>query len=399
MISTHSGSSVSVPTSIFSSSHAPPLTVTSIPPATLSVGMSTQERTSSTPGSTSTSPGSTLSRITSLAASSTTAAVPIKCQNGGTPVGDHCLCPPFFTGHLCQEAMNEVQVANITATIIVFVKVENQTFTPEMAIPGSKAFQDFVKNFVIQMRKFYEDIPGFQNISVIRLSEGSINVDHEVLVSMPFSNFNKTYDSAVEAINRTLLSASCSCASCSDASSQNAGCLAFNPIFSRVLEVPLSAEALCKNQPGLSPDLQQYYVGRNISGTLYCVSNCSYLHPHPFSCMNGNCYLQPDGPSCYCAQSDSYWYSGQHCEQSISKVGVAVGVALGLAALLLLILLLAVLLCWRRCRPKDRPTNWAADEEKWYENEAEWGGCAQQPCSPHPSACQQHSRPRWQHQQ
>ena len=55
-----------------------------------------------------------------------------------------------------------------------------------------------------------------------------------------------------------------------------------------------------------------------------------------------------------CAQSDSYWYSGQHCEQSISKVGVAVGVALGLAALLLLILLLAVLLCWRRCRPKDR---------------------------------------------
>lgn len=55
-----------------------------------------------------------------------------------------------------------------------------------------------------------------------------------------------------------------------------------------------------------------------------------------------------------CQQSDAYWYTGRHCDQSVSKVGVAVGVALGLAVLLLLILLLAALLCWQcRRRRKD----------------------------------------------
>lgn len=51
-----------------------------------------------------------------------------------------------------------------------------------------------------------------------------------------------------------------------------------------------------------------------------------------------------------CQQSDAYWYTGRHCDQSVSKVGVAVGVALGLAVLLLLILLLVALLCWQRSR-------------------------------------------------
>ncbi|ETE58031.1 Interphotoreceptor matrix proteoglycan 2, partial [Ophiophagus hannah] len=76
-----------------------------------------------------------------------------------------------------------------------------------------------------------------------------------------------------------------------------------------------------------------------------------------------------------CQQSDAYWYTGRHCDQSISKVGVAVGVALGLAVLLLVILLLAALLCWQRRHPRKDPRclDLNPNEEKWYENESDLG--------------------------
>ncbi|XP_061446209.1 mucin-3A [Rhineura floridana] len=144
-------------------------------------------------------------------------------------------------------------------------------------------------------------------------------------------------------------------------------------VWTHPLAQDLSAE--CKNTSVVALNLQPYYVAQNVSNKLLCVSNCSVLHPNTFSCMNGNCYIKSDGPNCYCEQSDSYWYVGNRCEQSISKVGVAVGVALGLAALLLLILILAILLCWRRCCRREkghRVENPAPDEESLYENEPEW---------------------------
>ncbi|XP_077773924.1 mucin-17-like [Podarcis muralis] len=154
--------------------------------------------------------------------------------------------------------------------------------------------------------------------------------------------------------------------------------LCFTEGASRATRVPLSPEDLskeCKNTSVVAQNIQQFYVARNISGSLQCVSNCSVWHPDPYRCVNGNCYITPEGPSCYCEQSDSYWFVGRRCEQGISKVGVAVGVALGLAVLLLIILVLVVLLCWRRCCPREkghRLTHLPPDEEKRYENEPYW---------------------------
>nr|XP_028557889.1 mucin-3B-like [Podarcis muralis] len=218
------------------------------------------------------------------------------------------------------------------------------------------------------MNIFYADIPGYNGVKVFRLSNGSIIVDHEVLLQLHFSDFNASYNESVKDLKQTLEK---------NYTSNDNDSLWFTG-ERYVTEVPLSPEDLsteCKNTSVVAKNIQQFYVARNISGSLQCVSNCSIWHPDPFSCVNGNCYVTPEGPSCYCEQSDSYWFVGRRCEQGISKVGVAVGVALGLAVLLLIILVLVVLLCWRRCCPREkghRLTHLPPDEERWYENEPEW---------------------------
>ncbi|XP_042300096.1 mucin-3B-like, partial [Sceloporus undulatus] len=113
-------------------------------------------------------------------------------------------------------------------------------------------------------------------------------------------------------------------------------------------------------------------MAKSVNNSVQCVSSCSSQHPDYFSCGNGNCQIRSNGPNCFCPQSDSYWYTGWHCEQRISKVGVAVGVALGLAVLLIVILVLAILLCWQHQTWQPRLKNPAISEEAWYENDPEW---------------------------
>nr|XP_034993052.1 mucin-3B-like [Zootoca vivipara] len=321
---------------------------------------------------------STSSQPTSSSAPSTT-AVPLTCLNGGVLVGGRCQCPPPYTGRRCEEAENEVQVVTVEATINVSVTVKNWKFSPEMVNPSSSAFKTFVKIFVEQMNIFYVDVPGYMGVKVIRLSNGSVIVDHEVLLQLHFSDFNASYDESMKDLKQTLKK---------NYTSNGNDSLWFTG-ERNVTAVPLSPEDLssvCKNSSVVAQNIQQFYMARNVSGDLQCVSNCSVWHPDPFSCVNGNCYVTPGGPSCYCEQSESYWFVGHRCEQGISKVGVAVGVALGLAALLLIILVLAVLLCWRRCCRSEkghRLMHLPPDEERWYENEPDW---VARPEGPDPSA-------------
>ncbi|XP_026579923.1 mucin-3B-like [Pseudonaja textilis] len=259
----------------------------------------------------------------------------------------------------------------ITATVNVFVKVVEENFTSGMAIRGSPAFRSFVTRFKQQMDIFYANISGYQKVVVMRLSNGSINVEHQVVLRVPFSKYQASYAAAVDEIQARLHSKEEVC------TSESKEKLCFNASDSRVTQVPLSPEDLfntCRNNSVIQQELQPFYLARNISNQLQCVSNCSVFHPDPFRCDMGNCYIQTSGPNCYCQQSDAYWYTGRHCDQSISKVGVAVGVALGLAVLLLVILLLAALLCWQRRRSRKEPRRLDSNpsEEKWYENEPDW---------------------------
>ncbi|XP_048372828.1 mucin-12 [Sphaerodactylus townsendi] len=329
----------------------------------------------------STHPSSTNSRTSYSVPTSTEApssALPaVICHNGGTPQGSRCVCPPLFTGPRCQEVLNEI-VAEVTATIKVVVEVTNWNYSSEMQDLSSNVSRTFVRAFEAQMDIFYRMIiPHFQGIKVIQLSKGSVVVRHDVLFFTPFSGFNASYNTTLHTVREHLEKSQTQC---------RKGMMCFNN--TSAYAVGLGQEEPCRN-PQIPPLLQPYYVASNVSGQLQCVSNCSVWHPDPFTCVRGSCVLQTSGPSCYCEQSDLYWYVGSRCEQSISKVGVGVGVALALAALLLLILVLAVLLCWRGCRRKGkdggRPKG-AADEENWYENESAWDADPRGPPGQSPEA-------------
>ncbi|KAJ6654890.1 hypothetical protein lerEdw1_006361 [Lerista edwardsae] len=289
---------------------------------------------------------STLTSPTALPAPGT----PLHCFHGVVE-GDLCKCWSPYTGRYCERVMSEVTLVNITATVKISVRVINWKFEAGMEIRGSYVFNVSVGIFEKQMEMVYSSIPGYQSLKVLRFSNGSVNVAHDVTLQLPFSGFNATYGASVQDIHQKLRETAWSST-----------------------DSNLSRE--CQQRAVQQPSLQPYYVARNVSNRLQCVSNCSSWHPDPFACMHGKCYIGSGGPACYCQQSDAYWFSGQRCEQQVSKVGVAVGVAVGLAVLLLTLLLLATLLCWQRCRWKEgdpRPTGLPPDEEKWYENDAEWG--------------------------
>lgn len=291
--------------------------------------------------------------------------MPIVCLNNGTLVGNVCYCTPLFSGPRCQEAQIEI-VAQIVAKINVTVKVLNETYNLSMSNLSSSIAQAFVERFKKQVEAFYREIiSDFYGIKVTQLSNGSVNVHHQVLFYTPVTDFKASYDVSYDSLHKEL-----GIKYCND--TKKYFCyVAMNQVH------PTSEElnAACKNEELIPKEYQQYFQLQNVNGEAKCLSNCSLDRKEGrFPCKNGTCKILPSGPSCYCQQSDYYWFLGSHCEQSISKVGVAVGVALGLAALLLVILILAVLLCWRRCRPreKDPRLRGILDEENWYEKESEW---------------------------
>ncbi|XP_008122296.1 mucin-3A [Anolis carolinensis] len=222
------------------------------------------------------------------------------------------------------------------------------------------------------MKKFYEDVIGYLNVKVISLSPGSIIVNHVVNLSLPASGFNTSYEQSLAQIKEQLDTNKCTCPPCpKDPASASNSCLSWNKFIVTPNKPNLTDVCYVKDE-----QLKAYYVAAFVDTSVQCISPCNSLHPHHFQCGEGACQMQPKGPTCFCPQSGSYWFSGPHCEQRVSKVGLAVGVALGLALLLLLLLALAALLCWRRWRSPgekgQRLGKSPADEEAWYENSPEW---------------------------
>lgn len=60
----------------------------------------------------------------------------------------------------------------------------------------------------------------------------------------------------------------------------------------------LDLSKICRNDSVIKQELQPYYLARNISNQLQCISNCSFFHPDPFRCDKGSCSIQADGPNC-----------------------------------------------------------------------------------------------------
>ncbi|CAJ0964807.1 unnamed protein product [Ranitomeya imitator] len=282
-------------------------------------------------------------------------AVTPHCQNGGHHDGNKCICGTSFYGTRCEFILSEIRpVVNATVNVTVTVV---ETFKDELRDPNSKEYTDFVIRFNQQMARLYSEIPHykgiFRGVEIINITEGSIIVEHILLLKIYADEYDEIVDEVFTLLNHT----NCT----SDTKTER---LCFKANTTKVQPVPLDFKEICLKSLDIPKDIQEYYSPVNVSGKTMCVSRCSVNSEDPINCNKGQCSVTRQGPNCYCETSPDYWYSGDRCQTAISKPGVYAGVSVGLFVLLVIIIALAVFL-YRRRRPSNKER--LIDENRWYE--------------------------------
>ncbi|XP_073418529.1 mucin-3A-like [Dendrobates tinctorius] len=206
------------------------------------------------------------------------------------------------------------------------------------------------------MAHVYQEIPSYKDLKITKITEGSVVVEHLVLLHVSIDEYNNVVKSVSEKLSKTICTID----------SRNGDELCFSP-NRIVLPVAIDPKEICSNQTEIPENIQPYYSPLNVSGMTICVSRCSSHSENPLDCNRGHCSVTNRGPQCYCEESSEFWYTGDHCQMAISKAGVYAGVTIGLFVLLVIITALAII-SYRRQKESDKTI--LIDYKRW--NEDQW---------------------------
>ncbi|XP_073510499.1 uncharacterized protein [Phyllobates terribilis] len=253
-----------------------------------------------------------------------------------------CPCPTHFYGKNCRFIYNEIILDFVVAKVEISIHVLNEEFNSSLNNPLSSEYQDFHDRFLNEMEFNYKSaLPRFKEIRIVSFRQGSVIVDHEVLVKVDYGKYLEETQQAESQLRATLTQLNCS--------SNRTGRLCFNVTKTTIKRKYIKDSDLCLEEETIPQDMQHYFHGLNMSGRLLCVTECSVKHHSPIDCNWGQCLLVRDtGPNCYCDTSDQFWYTGDRCQTPVSKPGVYGGVTVGLIVLIVIIVILVIALCRRR---------------------------------------------------
>ncbi|CAM2110530.1 unnamed protein product [Caretta caretta] len=271
----------------------------------------------------------------------------VDCLNGGTYDGKKCICKSAFNGPQCEFAKDVIatNVSTFKAEVEVQVKVTNQNFSEELNNKSSTVYIKFEVQFKIQMDMLYKSMTGYKGIVILTLRQGSIVVDHTVIIEAPLSN---NLDATLESITKQVV---------------------------KELEVINTTTGNCKDicKQSVPQDFAQYYYPHiTEKGTLSCLTRCSQDLPDFLNCNYGQCQLKSSGPQCTCANKDVFWYPGDRCQTRISKVGV--GMAVPLVVLFIAGIVLATFLVRARSRGSKARLDSSVEQPEDYEEEVSISG-------------------------
>ncbi|OCT90534.1 hypothetical protein XELAEV_18019149mg [Xenopus laevis] len=326
--------------------------------------------------------------------------------------GSNCVCKENFHGSKCDLISNEVRPGEgpVVVKVKVTIVVVNVKYSSELSDKKSSEYIDFEKRFKEEVLKQFIYVT-----AIVRL-QGSVVVEHEVLTNVSLTNGNEQYYKAVRDINNTLSRTNSTPGETVKNTSKfdprieilrlrisKSKDLALilrsidrrifrsierlNPsnrtirtiLIQRSKENPSIKKSkfqanyidhcscslgLCSEVDFIPEDMRQYFYGVNESNRLLCVSNCSSFNPEFVNCNEGQCSISKTGPHCYCKTSGEFWYTGDRCENSVSKAGVIAGVTIGLAVLLLIFIVVVVKLIRRR--GKTGKETLVDNEHHWY---------------------------------
>lgn len=286
----------------------------------------------------------------------------VRCQNGGQWDGLKCRCPQTFYGSRCEFAVEQVELEKVDAEVGMEVSVE-QDFSPELSDNTSKAYSDFTNTFRNQMKKIYQNVEGFQDVEIRSLRSGSIVVDYLVLLKLPFSGqLEKEYEEVRDVLQQELQNVSQNQDSC-----QSNQSLCFKPDSVKVnsSKTALTPEAICRR--AAPQGYKDFYFPLVEANRLRCVTKCTSGVKDAIDCNQGQCLLERSGPACRCFSTDTHWFSGPRCEVAVAWKALVGGLA-GAAALLLLLVALGVFfLRSQRRRRQSGGRSWEDDDRKWFE--------------------------------
>ncbi|XP_006859885.1 PREDICTED: mucin-17 [Chrysochloris asiatica] len=266
------------------------------------------------------------------------------CKNGGIWDGDKCNCTPPYEGSSCDKLMTSIEIESppkrVTAQVGLSVTVTSKEFTEELNNKSSIEFKNFTETFAKQMAIAYNDIPEYDGVLITNLTNGSVVVEHKVLLKANFTqDFQKVMDTATKAVEEKIMNLTRkqigSVTTCSDL-------LCFNDNATKVGNTEITQydpEAECQKKAG--KDFGKYFLIEYRDQKPYCISACMPGFRASMNCHFGQCKLERSGPRCYCLTTDTHWYRGKNCELGTQKTLVygLVGAA-GVIVLLIFMVLL-----------------------------------------------------------
>ncbi|XP_073479765.1 uncharacterized protein [Aquarana catesbeiana] len=275
------------------------------------------------------------SEATTIKDSTSTTAATAPCE------GMRCPCSKYLYGKNCTFIQDDIRLDKVNTKLAVTVHVENWNFTSELEDKTSQAYHTFQKQFTEEIKAFYNrKISNFKDVKIIKTRNGSIVVDHEVLLWVNFRNYMEETKETEQLLQRYLNETICT--------SSGPDKLCFRANTSTVTAKEVSLAELCSEDEAIPEEMKMYFHGLNETTFLLCVTDCSGNYESPINCNWGQCSTSAAGPHCYCDISDEYWYTGSHCETPISKPGVIAGVTVGLVILVIIIVILVIALCRHR---------------------------------------------------
>ena len=268
------------------------------------------------------------------------------------------MCPDGFTGERCSYAEERIDTtAETNGTVPVEVRVTNRVFEEAFHDNTSHQYQTFVEDFKKQMDKVYENVEGYRGIQVLQLRNGSVIVDHVVLVALQVTaDSQQRLQSIAHSVQREIQGAASG--NCSDG-------LCFSDANVGNSSYEFNGTAFC--QSVVPPAFASFYFPAVSSSGVSCVTNCTEGAAGSIDCHWGRCRVTTGGPTCLCQEPELYWYTGDRCASRVSKLAVGLGSAVAVLGSAIIVLL--IFMVW--ARRTNRTTYGVELKERWYENAEE----------------------------
>ncbi|XP_049761014.1 mucin-12-like [Elephas maximus indicus] len=244
------------------------------------------------------------------------------CENGGTWDGLKCICQPGFFGYQCQSLLHSISIdipEIINATVGVLLKVTYRNFTKDLENASSEAYQNFTKLFKERMDEVYKDLLGYGGVIIRKLLNGSIVVEHDVILQANYTlDFQDVFKNLTKIVKAKITDETKNPLEDIDKCQDTALCYnEEDTVVAEVAKLNFDPQEQCVKNA--AKDFAQFYYVDELKEKLVCVTKCTAGTKTQLNCNKGTCQLDKSGPHCLCPTTNTHWYWGQTCQWSTSK--------------------------------------------------------------------------------